>query len=449
MDKRKQTINKLSAPALILWFYLGTLAVGTALLMIPGCNHEPIRLIDAFFSAASALTGAGLMSVVPAVQFTAAGKVILLLLIQVGGLAIVASLIIFAGALKERIRQSQREWIQDMFSLGRLGGVGAFLRRVLITTLVIELCGAVLAAAAFIPVYGIGKGCWLGVFHAVSAFCNSGIDLLGGASMAAFADNPLLNTTMVLLVIAGGLGFLTWFDLGSVIFTARRRHLRVTTKAVLIATAVLLFLGTVLFAVMEWHNPDTIGEFSAGGKIAASFYQSAMSRSGGFSVVSQAALRDSSKLFGALLMVIGAAPFGTAGGLKIITAVLLLLAAAEAFRGSRHVSLMHRIVETQTLRTAWAIAFCYAVLLFMAVFILSALEPARFIDVVYECSSAIGTAGLTTGITAALRGTSRVILVILMLAGRLTPVCLMLAIGRKKDPRDAVRTLPKEDILIG
>ena len=120
MDKRKQTINKLSAPALILWFYLGTLAVGTALLMIPGCNHEPIRLIDAFFSAASALTGAGLMSVVPAVQFTAAGKVILLLLIQVGGLAIVASLIIFAGALKERIRQSQREWIQDMFSLGRL-----------------------------------------------------------------------------------------------------------------------------------------------------------------------------------------------------------------------------------------------------------------------------------------------------------------------------------------
>lgn len=449
MDNRHRSNKNLSAPRLIVWFYLGAIAAGTLLLLLPGCNHTPIRPVDALFSAASAVTGAGLMSVIPAVQFTIAGKIVLLILIQAGGLAIVASLLLFAGALSARISLRERGLIRDMFSLGRLGGAKVFLRRVLLTTLVIELIGAGLSAAVFIPVYGAGKGSWLGVFHAVSAFCNSGIDLLGASSMGAYSGNLMINLTMTLLVIAGGLGFWTWFDLGGVIFTGRRRHLKVTTKAVLIATAVLLVLGTLAFAATEWSNPDTIGSYSAGGKIAASFYQSVMSRSGGFSVVDQAALRDPSKLFGSLLMVIGGAPFGTAGGLKLTTVVILLMVAAAAVRGSREVTLMHRVVPAQIVRTTAVIVICYGALLFMAVFILSALEPSHLIDIVYECSSAIGAAGLSSGITAGLSGVSRVILVILMLAGRLAPVCLMLALGRRRDARDEVRTLPKEQILIG
>ena len=449
METTRTRYNRLSAPWLILWFYLGAAAIGTLLLFLPACNRAPIRLIDAFGCAVSALTGTGLMSVIPAAQFTIGGKIILLILIQAGGLGVIASLIIIVSALRTKIRHSERALITDMFSLGRPGGVRAFAKRVLLTTLVIELAGALVAAAAFIPVYGAGKGCWLGLFHGVSAFCNAGIDLLGGASMSAYADNPLINLTTVLLVIAGGLGFMTWFDLGSVIFTGRRRHLRVTTGAVLLATAVLLFLGTIVFAAMEWRNADTIGSFSIGGKIAASFYQSVMSRSGGFSIIDQAALRDPSKLFGALLMLIGGAPFSTAGGMKLVTALLLLLAVASAIRGSRHVTLMHRRVGTQTLRAAWVIAACYATLLFMAVFILSALEPQHFIDIVYECAAAAGNAGLSAGITPALRGVSRAILAVLMLGGRLAPVCVMLALARKRDKRDRVRTLPEEQILIG
>ncbi len=463
MDKTRKHRTVSLAGRLLLLFLIA-FAVGTLALYLPACNLKPLKLLDAMFVSVSSLTATGLMSVPAATQFSILGQIILLILIQIGGLLVIISVILLLRTLATRLHVRERMSLKRVLGTQTRIGTGKLIKRIVIITATAELVGTAICAFAFIPIYGAGKGLWYGLFHAVSAFCNSGIDLISDASMAGgaresvFVTNPGINIGLSLLTIAGGLGFLTWIDLTDTTFGWKRGHeregltwrgLKITTRIVLISTASLLFFGTLVFAIVEWKNPDTIGSLSVGGKLAASFFESATARSGGFYTFSQAAMHDSSKLFASLLMVIGAGPAGTGGGLRITTVVVMILIAYAVIRREGSIHTMHRRISARTAGIAVTICMGFTILLFMGVFIMSELEPHAMTDLIFECSSALGSSGLTTGITDELCGISKVILMILMTVGRIGPVMIALLLGTDRGRKDKTGSLPEDIVIIG
>lgn len=333
MHRKKWSIRWDTMKILVFGF-LGVIFLGGFLLWLPVCNRQPIAFMDALFTSVTAVCVTGLVTITPAVQFTLLGKVILLILIQVGGLGVIGCATAFFLILRKKITVKERVVLQETYNMDKLGGMVGMVKKVIIGTFVVEGAGALFYSFQFVPEYGVIRGIWYSVFHSISAFCNAGIDILGSGSFTKYAGNPLINITTMLLIILGGLGFTVWFDVignGKKIYkheVPRKwwfTRLKLQSRLVLLATVSLIVLGAVLVFVLEYRNPDTLGGMSLGEKVMASFFQSVTNRTAGYATISQSGLHTETKLVNSILMFIGGSPGGTAGGVKTTTFVMLFL----------------------------------------------------------------------------------------------------------------------------
>ena len=440
--------------------FLGVILIGAVLLWLPICNEKPISFLDALFTSTTSVCVTGLITIVPKYQFTIVGKVVLLLLIQIGGLGIVACVAAFFMIMRRKITLKERIVIQETYNMDSLGGLVGMVRRILLGTLVVEGAGAVLYAIQFVPDFGLLKGVWYGVFHSVSAFCNAGIDILGEDSLAKYVTNPLINITTMLLITLGGIGFTVWYDVVDNGKRIRRyevprkwwfTRLRLHTKIVLVTSLVLFLLGTILTFILEYNNPDTIGNLSIGQKFMASAFQSVTTRTAGFFTFPQAGMHEETGFLSTILMFIGASPGGTAGGLKTTTFAMLFLAFLTMLRGGHDIECFGRKIDENNFRVGFV-----AIILALGVYIIgttaiAVIEPDNigFQRIMYETASAFATVGLTADLTTKLHTGSKIVLMILMYIGRVGPMTIALLFAGKVNLKEKLRTLPSERIMIG
>lgn len=439
--------------------FLGVILLGAVLLWMPFSNQIPIAFADALFTSVTAVCVTGLVTVVPAVQFTVGGKVILLLLIQIGGLGVIACTIAFFLILRRKITMKERVMIQQSYGLDTLTGMVKFIIQILKGTFLVEGIGALLYSFYFVPRYGLAKGIGYGIFHAVSAFCNAGIDILGNSSFIEVSASPLMSFTTMGLIILSGLGFLVWYDVlrnTKEILKNRLPHDRLFTrlhlqsKVVLVMTAGLLLLGFFGFLLLEYRNPQTLGGMTFGQKVMAAGFQSVTTRTAGFAGVSQSALTSGSKLLGCILMFVGGSPSGTAGGVKTTTVALLLLTCLAVLRGHKDTECFGRKLEASVVRSGITIIMVTFLFWLAGVTALTILEPELdFLDIMYEVTSAMATVGLTADLTPDLTRASQAVLMLLMYVGRIGPVTMALIFTGKVKKSSQLRELPEKRIMIG
>ena len=458
----------------MLGFLVGAL-LGALLLMLPISTRpgQSIGFLDSLFVATSSICVTGLSTVNIGQTFSAFGQVVLLLLIQFGGLGIVTFTTLVLCLFRRRITLSDRMLIQSAYNLDTLSGLVRMTMRILKVTLLLEGTGAVCYSLVFIPEYGL-KGIWYSIFHAVSAFCNAGIDLLGGNSFCAYRDNVILNVTTVYLIIASGLGFPVYWEIFRVLRPRRgaaggaysrqggaggaysrqevaggaySRKMSVHTRIVLWTTAFLVLAGTALTLLFEYDNPQTLGPLDWPGKTMAALFQSVTLRTAGFATIPQEAFRPASCLSYLVLMFIGGSPAGTAGGVKTVTIVLLLASMLANIRGKRDVAVMNRRIADETIRRCVAIVtFSFSVLVVLTIALL-AVQRSDFLDTLYEMTSAIATVGLSRGLTGALSPAGKLIVALTMYLGRIGPITLALVFN-SRTPSDAI-SYADSKVIIG
>lgn len=460
-DQRKARKARWNTVRIIALGFFGVILLGSILLWLPFSNHQPIRYIDALFTAVTCVCVTGLVTIVPATQFTVAGKIILLILIQIGGLGIIACTAAFFIILGRKINIKERIVIREAYGLATLQGMIRFVKRVLWGTFLVEGIGAVGYAFQFVPEYGFGKGICYSIFHSISAFCNAGVDILGDSSFMKYVDTPVITMTTTMLIILSGLGYPVWIDIARNIKKTiqskgerpvRRTLTRLTlqSKVVLTMTLFLLLLGTVGFYLLEHHNPETMGNLSVAGKLQASFFQSVTTRTAGFASVSQAGLTHGSKLLGCLLMIIGGSPAGTAGGIKTTTVAVLLLTTLSVLRGNRDTECYGRKIVSEIIRVGITITLVTFIFWLFGVTVMTVVEPKQdFLNLMYEATSAMATVGLTADLTPSLSDTSHIILILLMYIGRIGPMTMALLFSGHADKKKQFRSLPEAKIMVG
>jgi len=416
-----RSLERFSAMQIITIVFLGIILSGTLLLMLPFASKskESVDFLTALFTATSCTCVTGLALVDTFTQWSVFGQTVMLILIQTGGLGFMTVMMLFFFALHRKIGMKERIVIAQSFGLDRLSGIVRMVRKVLCRTAVIEGVGALILTIRFLFQMPLGRAVWCGVFHAVSAFCNAGFDILGaveqGGSLVPYASDPVVNITLMMLIVIGGLGFFVWED----ILTNRRfRKLSVYTRLVLIISVTLIFGGAALFALLEWNNPATLGALPVGEKLLAALFQSVTTRTAGFYTIVQQDLTDASIALTDLLMFIGGGSGSTAGGAKMVTIGVLLLSVLATARGRTRVTIFRRTVPSRQVRDSVAVVAMMFLMAFAAGIFLSASNGLTFEACLYETISAIATVGLTTGITTQLNVVSQIILIVLMFFGR-------------------------------
>ena len=457
MEKLKKI--RLTTTQLLATGFLGIILLGGILLWLPISNTRPISLIDALFTAVTSVCVTGLVTVTPAVQFTLFGKIVLLILIQIGGLGIIACVTAFFIIMKRRISLKERVVILEAYSMESLSGMVAMILRILKGTICLEGIGALLYSFRFVPEFGVVKGIGYSVFHAVSAFCNAGIDILGDSSFIPYADSVVVNFTTILLVVLSGLGFTVWQDLGQNLkkvwkkeLELRRlfKKLRLHSKIVLIMTSVLIVSGTLAFLLLEYNNPGTIGDMSFGEKLMSSLFHSVSTRTAGFATVPQGELTQGTMFTTCILMFIGGSPGGTAGGVKTTTIAMLILCCVSVLQNKKDVECFGRRIQADNIRTGICVVILAFVSLLAGTTLLTIFEgDVDFIRIMYETTSAIGTVGLSADLTSQLCTASKFVIMVLMYIGRLGPITFALAFGTGRKSKNHIRHLPVQGILIG
>lgn len=456
-EGKKRTMRLSTMQKLVVGFIF-VILVGAFLLHLPISNvGGEISFIDALFTATSAVCVTGLMTVVPATQFTVFGKLVLLILIQIGGLGVIACTMVFLIILGKKITVRGRVMIQETYNLDTLSGLVVMIKKIFRMTLVVEAVGALIYATQFVPEFGI-KGVAYAVFHSISAFCNAGIDLIGDSSFVPYVGNPVINFTTMALIIIGGLGFPVWFDIFKTVklylrqkITFRKifRRLQLHSQMVIIVTAGLLVLSIGMNVLFEWNNPGTFGELDPSIRWMALLFQSVTTRTAGFSTIDQGALHEGTAFMTCLFMFIGGSPAGTAGGVKTTTVFMLILACGAVIRGSRDTEFLGKRIPEENIKTGLSITIMAFLFVSVGIVVLATFENHAFIDVIYEVNSALGTVGLTRGITSELGTVGKIVDIVLMYIGRLGPITMALAFGYKKNSKTRVRELPAKRIIVG
>lgn len=436
---------------IILLGFLGLIALGTLLLMLPFSSRAPgsAPFLDALFTATSATCVTGLVVQDTAAYWTGFGQAVILLLIQIGGMGVITMAMAIAIFTGQKISLRERWVMQESISAPQLGGIVYQTRFILTVSACIELAGTALLALRFVPRFGLGSGLWYALFHAISAFCNAGFDLMGSvqapfASMTGFRADPVVNGTLILLIVSGGLGFLTWRDLRDNGLRWKRYTLQ--TKLVLITTAVLLAGGFVYFFLYELRLPQWNG-MDVWEKIQASLFQSVTCRTAGFNTMDLTQISEAGILLMIVLMLVGGAPASTAGGLKTTTLAVLLMSARASFRRKADAHCFGRQIQEEAIRNASAILMLYLTLLLTGSILISCLDSLPILTALFECSSAIATVGLTLGATPGLSPLSHVVLVLLMYLGRIGGLTLIYAVSTG-DGLDLYR-YPQETVTVG
>ena len=448
MKKRKTTTTGI----IMLGFLIGAL-LGALLLTLPISARpgQSIGFLDALFVSTSSICVTGLSTVNIGQTFSAFGQVVLLLLIQFGGLGIVTFTTMVLWLFGRRITLADRMLIQSAYNLDTLSGLVRLTMRILKVTLCLEGLGAVGYAIVFIPEYGY-RGIWYSIFHAVSAFCNAGIDLLGGNSFCGYRDNVIMNLTTVFLIIVSGLGFPVYWEVARVLRPRRSggrygRKMNLQAKIVLTATLALILVGAALTLLFEYDNPATLGPLGWPRKALAALFQSVTLRTAGFATIPQESFRPASCLAYLVLMFIGGSPAGTAGGVKTVTIVMLIASMLANIKGKKDVTVMNRKIADEAIRRCVAIVtFSFSVLMALTVALL-AVQRSDFLDTLYEMTSAIATVGLSRGLTGALYPAGKLIVTLTMYLGRIGPITLALVFN-SRTPADNI-SYADSKVIIG
>ncbi|MBU5447088.1 TrkH family potassium uptake protein [Blautia sp. MSJ-36] len=445
MPEKTYKKKHLTSFQLIILGFAGVILLGTVLLMLPFSTLDkvPTPFHEALFTATSAVCVTGLVVKDTGSYWSMAGQIIILVLIQIGGLGVVtvaASVSLLSG---RKISLMQRSTMQDAISAPKVGGIVRLTRFILKGTFLMEAAGALLLLPAFLPDYG-GKGIWMSVFHSISAFCNAGFDILGTAdnpfpSLTGYSGNAFVNVEIMLLIIVGGIGFLTWDD----IYTNKLnfKRYRMQSKIILMTTASLILFPTVFFFVCDLKN------LSAGKRLLAAMFQSVTTRTAGFNTINISKMGEASKAVMILLMLVGGSPGSTAGGMKTTTFTVLILNAIATFRSQENAGAFGRRLEYHVIKNAVTIAMLYFTMFFFGGIAISVYEGLPLLDCLYEAASAVGTVGLTLGITPGLHVFSQTVLIILMYLGRVGGLTLIYAVFSGRNKRNA--KLPLEKITVG
>ena len=445
MPEKSYKKKHLTSFQLIIMGFAGVILLGTVLLMLPFSSAEKVitPFHEALFTATSAVCVTGLVVKDTGSYWSLAGQTIILALIQIGGLGVVtvaASVSILSG---KKISLMQRSTMQDAISAPKVGGIVRLTRFILRGTFLIEAAGTVLLLPVFMGDYG-KKGIWMSVFHSISAFCNAGFDILGTAdnpfpSLTGYSGNVHVNVGIMLLIIVGGIGFLTWDDIYTNKLNIKRY--RMQSKIILMTTAGLILIPTVFFFVCDLKN------LSAGKRLLAAAFQSVTTRTAGFNTINISKMSEASKAVMILMMLVGGSPGSTAGGMKTTTFSVLILNAIATFRSQENAGAFGRRLEYHVIKNAATIAMLYFALFFGGGIAISVYEGLPLLDCLYEAASAVGTVGLTLGITPELHVFSQVVLIILMYLGRVGGLTLIYAVFSGRNKGNA--KLPLEKITVG
>ena len=451
MKKRR----KFTTTHVILLSFLLAILVGAVLLMLPisSSTGQATPFVDALFTATTATCVTGLVVVPTAVAWSVFGQIVILILIQLGGLGIITVLAGLALVLHRKIRISDSLLLQDAFNLNTLSGLGAFVKKVILGTLIVEGIGALLYMTVFVPEFG-AKGIWVSVFTSVSAFCNAGIDIIKLNSLCDYAANPVINVVTCMLIVLGGLGYIVWWDVLRVLREKKIKkgsawkRLTLHSKIAITATIVLIASGAVLFFLFEYSNPATMGNMSVWNKIQASVFQSVTTRTAGFFTVPQENLTNASSVLSLLLMFIGGSPVGTAGGIKTVTFVVLFASALAAIKQRNDAVIFHRTLSKQAVTKATGVACMSFSIMFLSTILLAAVTDASAMDIAYETVSATATVGLSRNLTGSLNMAGKWIIIATMYLGRIGPISLAFAFNLKKQSLNTIK-YPAEDISVG
>ena len=431
--------------------FAGVILMGALLLMLPISSQARVvtPFVDTLFTSTSAVCVTGLVIHDTGTYWSVFGKTVILMLIQIGGLGFMTMTTSIAIILGKKIGLKNRLIMQEALNQFSISGVIRLTKYVVMATLFIEFIGALSLSTRFIPLFGWKNGIYYSIFHAVSAFCNAGFDLMGGyASLTAYAKDPIVSVTVMLLIVIGGLGFAVIADLSTF---KNYRKLSLHSKLVILVTSVLLIVGFVSIFTLEYNNPKTIGEFTIGQKVVASMFHSVTPRTAGFNTLDLNALTMPSRFITMILMFIGGSPGSTAGGLKTTTFGLMILSIVAVFKGAEEINFAGRRISKEAVSRALAIVFISAIWVVSMTFLLTVFEPTKTLEsIIFESLSAFGTVGLSLGITPTLGFMGKVVLTIMMFFGRLGPLTIVLALSKKasKSGRDLLR-YPEGKIIVG
>ena len=445
MNRYKNKLKKISPFRTITLSFLLVILIGSLLLMLPAATAGPGRCSfpDALFTSCSAVCVTGLVVRNTATYWSAFGKGIILLLIQIGGLGVITVIIAVSIFTGRRIGLRERNLMQNSVNAPQIGGIIRFTRFLLFFTVLTEGAGALLLLPVFIPEFGLARGLGHAVFHSVSAFCNAGFDLLGDpvpySSLVFYHANVLVNIVIMALIVTGGLGFLSWEDM--IVSRFRFRKMRMQTRIILTVSALLILVPAVLLFLTEFRGEPLKN------RILMSLFQSVTTRTAGFNTADFSAMTEGSKLLMLVLMLIGGSPGSTAGGLKTTTFAVILMSASAFLRQRKDIHAFERSISFSVVHEAFTLLCMYVTLFLSGTMLLSHLENLPVLDCMFESASALGTVGLTTGITPALSPLSRCILILFMYFGRVGGLTLAYSAlaTRKTDPG----RLPEGTIMVG
>lgn len=424
---------------------------GAILLSLPIASQsgEVTPFIDCIFTSTSAVCVTGLVTVDTGTYWTYFGKTVIITLIQIGGLGFmsVATLVFFI--LGKRITLKERLVMQEAMNVNSLQGLVKMIKYVLIFTFSVEAIGAVLFSTQFIPKFGILKGIYYSLFHAISAFCNAGFDLMGDfTSVTAYANNSVIILTISALIATGGLGFFVWVE----IYNCKGvRRLSLHSRVVIYTTLVLIFGGAILMYIFEMNNPNTMGGMSPKGKILSSIFASVSPRTAGFNSIPLDKMTTAGIFLTIILMFIGGSPGSTAGGLKTTTAVLLFMTVVSVVRGREETEIFQKRIDKELVYKAFAISVISMALVITVTMILSITEKPDipFEYFLYEATSAFATVGLTLGLTTKLSFVGKIVISLTMYAGRVGLLTIILALAKNKNSKSGTIRYPEDKILIG
>ena len=430
--------------------FAGLILLGSLLLSLPvaSATGAPVTWFDALFTSTSAVCVTGLVVRDTGTAYSTFGHVVLLFLIQLGGLGFMTFATLIFRLTGRHITLREKLIMQDSMNEDVLGGIVQLVQWVALSAFTVELAGAAVFALRFVPLYGAGKGLFFALFHSVSAFCNAGFDLFGGGrSLTGFAGDGLINLTAIALVVLGGLGFGVQSD---ILKRRRFRRFRLHTKLVLVSYGALAALSFLLVLALEWSNPGTLGPMPVEKKLLAALFQAVTLRTAGFNTFDQQAMRDCTKLIGSFMMVVGAAPASTGGGIKVTTLAILVLTARMVARGESSIRVFGRRIDPALILRAVTIVVIALAVVFLDVCALSLLQPGEdFLDLLYECASAMGTVGISAIGSANLKPLARIMIILTMFTGRVGPLTLALLFARRQNHTRERIQYPEEHVLIG
>ncbi len=437
--------RKLSSFQLILLGFAGVILLGALILTLPisSKSHEWTSFTDALFTSTSAVCVTGLIVFDTATHWTIFGQIMILLLIQIGGMGVVTVAVSLAVVSGKKIGLFSRETMKNAISAPNVSGIVRMTGFIIKGIFLIEMIGALVMMPVFCADYG-AEGIWMAIFHSVSAFCNAGFDIMGTksgefTSLTHYSAQPLINITIMLLIVIGGIGFLVWEDICK--HKWRLKNYRTQSKVVLIVTAAFIVLPAIYFFFFEF------GDLPVGERISASLFQSVTPRTAGFNTVNLAAISDTGLYLMIILMLIGGSPGSTAGGMKTTTIAVLFSSAFSVFRKKDNAELMKRRIDDETVKTASAVFLMYTTLFLAGGMAISTIENLPIMSCLYETASAVGTVGLTLGITPTLGIASKLILILSMFFGRVGGLTLIYAaFGANKKQ---VAKLPADTIAVG